>query len=396
MKNNYLVYHLHTDYSSCVTNIDSVTKVDMYVEKAKECGMTALAFSEHGNIFNWYEKKTKIEAAGMKYIHATEAYLTETYQDKINDNYHCVLIAKNYDGFKELNSLVSMSFERENNHFYYRPRISFDKLFETSDNIIVTSACLASVLNEGSEELKSKFINWMSEHQDRCFLEIQHHNVDSQIEYNKYLLDLHKKTGIRLVAGTDTHSLNETLAEARVILQRSKNTYFSNEDGWDLTFKTYDELIDAYKKQNAIPMEYVLEAINNTNIIEDMVEPFEVDMSIKYPKLYDNPEEEFHKKIYDALERHPYALKNHTREDLEKRIEEEFSVFKETGMIDFLLFQTWIREWEHENNIYTGPARGSISGSMIAYILGITDMDSMRFGLNFFRFAHKYRVSNAD
>ena len=112
---NYVVYHLHSDLSNGVTNIDSVTKYKEYVEYAKSLGMTALAFAEHGNIFEWVHKKEAIEAAGMKYIHAAEVYLTtdKNTADKHRDNYHCVLIAKNYDGVKELNRLISNSFNRD-------------------------------------------------------------------------------------------------------------------------------------------------------------------------------------------------------------------------------------------------------------------------------------------
>ena len=84
---NYTVYHLHSDLSSGVTNIDSVTKYKQYIEKAAECGMTAMAFSEHGSVFEWWHKKQAIEAAGMKYIHAIEVYVTESLEEKIRDSY---------------------------------------------------------------------------------------------------------------------------------------------------------------------------------------------------------------------------------------------------------------------------------------------------------------------
>lgn len=393
---NYFVYHLHSDYSSCTTNIDSVTKIDMYIQRAKELNMNALAFSEHGNIFNWYEKKTKIEAAGMKYVHAVEAYLTYSLDDKIRDNYHCVLIARNYDGFKELNNLITKSNNRKDGHFYYTPRITFEELFSTSDNIIITSACLASVLNRAPDNIKEEYINFLKKNNHRCFLEIQHHNIEQQIQYNQRLYKLHSDTGIRLITGTDTHSLNEELAKARVIEQRAHKTFFSDEEGWDLTFKTYEELVMSYKKQRSLPLDIILDAINNTNVLEQMIEPFVVDTSFKYPILYENSTEVFRDTVYDALEKHPYALKNHSREELVQRIEEEIDVYVKTKTIDFMLFKKMEVEWMHENGIYAGPARGSVSGSLIAYLLGITDMDSLRFGLEMFRFLNKERVSQAD
>ena len=107
---NYTVYHLHSDLSNGVTNIDSVTKFEEYIVRAKECGMKALGFAEHGSVFEWWHKKCAIENAGMKYIHGVEAYLTEDITEKVRDNYHCVMIARNYDGFLELNKLFGVFF----------------------------------------------------------------------------------------------------------------------------------------------------------------------------------------------------------------------------------------------------------------------------------------------
>lgn len=396
VNSNYCIYHLHSDLSNAVTNIDSVTKFKEYIDRAKECGMKAMAFSEHGSVMEWWHKKCAIEEAGMKYVHAVEAYLTEDLTEKIRDNYHCVLIAKNYEGFLELNSLVSQSFNRKDNHFYYAPRISFDELFSTSDNILITTACVGGVFGKGSNETQKKFLEFMTKHKERCFFEVGHHLDDKQVSYNKRMYDLSAITGIPLIAGTDTHVLNEEHEKGRSILQVSKNIRFDGEEKWDLKFKTYDELILAYQKQGSLPEDVFLEAIENTNRMADMVEEFQLDRGTKYPHIYENPEETFKQKIDDALHSHPYALKHHTEEELRPVLENEFSVYQATKSIDFMLLQTYLREWEKENGIQCGYGRGSVSGSMIAYLLGVTQMDSLRFGLNFFRFMNPSRVTNAD
>ena len=242
--NNYVVYHLHSDISSAITNIDSINKSEHYVDYAKSLGMTAMAFSEHGSVMNWKHKKDIIEAAGMKYIHAEEFYLTEDdiKEDKHRDNYHCVLIAKNYEGVKELNTLSSQSFNRDDWHFYYVPRISVRDLYNTSDNIIITSACLASAMNHGSKELQIEMLKFFMKNRHRCYLEIQHHNCEDQKKYNQKLYHLSQRCNIPLIAGTDTHALNDEYAEGRVVLQQAKGVFFENEADWDLTFKTYNEL----------------------------------------------------------------------------------------------------------------------------------------------------------
>ena len=396
MMENYTVLHLHSDMSNGVTNIDSCTKYIDYIIRAEGLGMKAMAFSEHGSVFAWDLKKEDMEKHGLKYIHAEEFYVTETVDEKIRDNWHCLLIAKNWDGVREINKLASISFSRNDGHYYYAPRITFDDLLHTSDNIIISTACLGGILNRASKDIQERFIKFLSENKHRCFLEIQHHNVAEQIAYNRKLYSISKKYGIRLVAGTDTHSLNEQHAEGRKILQRSKNIFFEDEEGWDLTFKSYDELCEAYKKQHSLPEGVYLEAIENTNVIADMVEPFEIDRHTKYPHIYDNPVETFKKKINEGYKNNKYLKERYPRNVVSSRLKEELAVYEKVGAIDFMLLETYIREWEAKNGIESGYGRGSVSGSLIAYALGITQMDSLKFNLNFFRFMNPSRVTNAD
>ena len=397
MENNYVVWHLHSDLSNGVTNIDSVTKYKEYIDYAKSLGMTAMAFSEHGSIFEWVHKKEAIEAAGMKYIHAIEVYLTEDtdIENRHRDNYHCVLIAKNYDGVKELNKLISNSFNRSDHHFYYAPRITFEELFETSNNIIVTTACIGGVLGKGGLNTKKRFMQFLITNKDRCYLEVQHHNCEAQAEYNKIIYSISEKTGIPLIAGTDTHCLNNTHIEGRKILQKSKNVFFSDEEGWDLTFKTYDELIDAYDKQNALSKKVYMQAIQNTNIMADSIESFELDYSKKYPKLYNDSEKALKEKIVKGIKNRGISKYNNF-EEYKKKIQYEIETYKHNGAIDFLLLEEDYKTALKKQGVSFGYSRGSVSGSIIAYLLGITEVDSIKYNLNFERFMNKERVSLAD
>ncbi|MCL2301093.1 MAG: PHP domain-containing protein, partial [Firmicutes bacterium] len=398
---NYTLYHLHSDFSNCTTNIDSVTKFSDYVARAAELGMTALGFSEHGNVYGWWRKKCAIEAAGMKYIHAVEAYLTETLEEKVRDNFHCVLIARNHAGFLELNRLVTRSHNRLENHFYYVPRISFDELFATSSNIIVTTACVGGALCKGNEAVQEKMLRFFTREKHRCFLEIGHHMDPRQVEYNRKLLGIHDATGIPLIAGTDTHALNEDHIAGRKIMQLAKRIHFSDEDSWDLQMRTYNELCEAFDRQNAfhdqsLPEVIWGEALENTNVLADMVEPFEIDRGLKYPKLYDNPVEVLREKVTAARAVHPYVNQRHSPEVLDSVIEEELAVYQAAKSAEYMLLQAHLVDWERANGVRRGYGRGSVNGSMIAYLLGITEMDSLKFGLNFFRFMSPTRVTNAD
>lgn len=394
---NFTYIHLHSDFSNGVTNVDSITKYDEYISRAKECGMKAMAFTEHGSFFGWVNKKRHIESAGMKYIHGAEFYITETIDEKIRDNYHCCLYAKNYDGVLELNQLSSISFNRDDNHFYYAPRITIDELLTTSDNVLVSTACLGGILHNGTDAIKDKFITFLANNKYRCFLEIQHHNdVDGeQGRYNQYLYELSKKIGVPLIAGTDTHALNEEHLKGRKTLQKAKNVRFENEDSWDLTFKTYDELILEYQKQNVLPMNVVLDAIENTNRLADMVDEFELDETYKYPHLWEDSEATFAEKIKEGIKRRGVDKYPNYQEYLD-RIEHELEAYRHNGAIDFMLLMEDIIDWCVSQDIRVGYGRGSVNGSVIAWLLGITEMDSIKHKLNFERFMNVERVSLSD
>lgn len=395
MYNNYTIYHIHSMLSNGITNVDSITDFHDYVDKAKECGMTAMAFTEHASLFNWLKKKEYIESCGMKYIHAIEAYLTDRASEKERDNYHIVLIARNYDGVRELNKLISKSFNREDGHFYYVPRITIDELEQTSDNILVTTACLGGALHSGNAYMVERMMNFLRLNHNRCFLEIQHHNCKEQIEYNQMLYQINQQIHVPLIVGTDTHALNDVHMEGRAMLQKAKCVRFSNEDEWDLTFKSYKQLVRAFENQKSLPMNVVLEAIENTNRMADMVEPFTVDYSSKYPKLYDDSESVFKHKINEGVIRRGIMSYPNYQEYVD-RIHYEYDTYKHNNAIDFMLLEEDYKSEMRRRNIKFGYSRGSVSGSVIAYLLGITEVDSVKLKLNFERFMNVERVSLAD
>ena len=396
MNKNYTILHLHSMLSNGVTNIDSVTRYDQYIDRAAELGMKAIAFSEHGSIFQWVKKKLHTEEMGMKYIHAQEFYLTQTLDEKIRDNYHCLLIAKNYDGVLELNKLSSKAFNRDDNSFYYVPRITIEDVKNTSDNIIVSTACLGGVLNKAPDDVRWDFYHWLCEHKDRCFLEIQPHLDPAQKSYNNTLWALSKQSGLRLLMCTDTHALNSTHVDGRRILQKAKNIHFDGEDKFHLEMMSYDELVQLCRMQDALPMDVYLDAIEMTNTVADMIEPFELDYSYKYPHLWgDDSEAVLRDKIANGIVWRGIDKLPNYQEYLD-RIEYEMKAYVHNGAIDFMLLMEDIIAWCKTQDILVGYGRGSCNGSVIAYLLGITEMDSIKHGLNFERFMNTERVSLSD
>ena len=393
---NYTILHLHSMLSNAVTNIDSVTAYSEYIQKAHDLGMSAMAFSEHGSVMGWVKKKLQMEELGMKYIHAEEFYLTQSLEEKMRDNYHCLLIAKNYDGVMELNKLSTKSFNREDGSYYYAPRITIDDVKNTSDNIIVSTACLGGVLNKAPEDVKKDFFEWIVKNKHRCYLELQPHLDDNQIRYNQSLWALSKNYGVPLVMCTDTHALNSTHVEGRTILQKSKNIHFDGEDKFHLEMLSYEELVNLCRMQNALPLNVYLEAIENTNKIADQIETFNLNYEYKYPHLWgDNSEEVLREKIKDGIKWRGVDKLPNYQEYLD-RIEYEMKAYIHNGAIDFMLLMEDIISWCKTQDILVGYGRGSCNGSIVAYLLGITEMDSIKHGLNFDRFMNTERVSLSD
>ena len=332
---------------------------------------------------------------GLKYLHGVEIYLTHSLENKVRDNYHTILIAKNKEGIKELNLLVDLSTRED--HMYYKPRISFEEFFNISDNIIKISACLASPLSKypSSEQADRDVYEKLLKSYD--YYEIQPHVKSlEQIQYNKMLYEASKRYGIPLIAGTDTHSINQYKAECRSILQKAKHIEFSNEDEFDLTYKSYDELVEMFRQQGSLPMEVVLEAIENTNRMADSVTDYELDIDFKYPILYENEEEVFIERIYkmyqDKLDKG--IIKPNPK--YEENIQEELRVFKKIGMVGFMLFMSELVCWCWDNGIPIGFCRGSVGGSTIAYLTDIIDVDPVVWDTVFSRFANEDRKEIGD
>jgi DNA polymerase III subunit alpha len=392
---NYVCYHLHTEQSL----LDSCTNYKLYVDRAKELGQSAICFTEHGNIYTWIEKKMYCDKQGIKYIHGVEAYLTKVLVDddgnKIRDNYHTILIAKNYEGVKEINGLCYLATTKD--HFYYKPRLSFDEFLNISDNVIKISACLASPLNKmriGEIDIDERILMAYD------YYEIQPHiNSDDQKEYNLWLIKTANKYHKPLIAGTDTHSLNQYKAECRTILQLAKKIEFANEDEFDLTYKSYDELVDMFKQQGVVDERIYLDAINNTNVMADSVESFALDTSLKYPIIYgENDEETLWNVLWTKLDdkEKTGVINPDEHQKYVDRINEEMRVLKKIGMTGFMLFMSEMISWCWENNIPVGFCRGSVGGSMVAYISDIIDVNPFTWGTMFARFANEYRSEVGD
>lgn len=395
MSANYTTYHLHSDYSL----LDSCTNFKEYIDAAVQNGRKAIAFTEHGKPMGWVSKKLYCDQVGIQFIHGVEIYLTESLlnQDgeKVRDNYHTVLLAKNWDGVLELNDLVSRSCQED--HFYYVNRISFDEFLSLSDNILSTSACLASPLNK----LPADHPRYLELTEKYDYLEIQPHAHPDQVSFNRRLLDLSRRLGKPLIAGTDTHSLSPYKAECRSILMKAKHKSYGDEDAFDLTYKTYDQLVDAFRRQGALPETVFLEAIENTNRMAASCEPFQLDTSIKYPILYGSREADAEKFTETVQQKFQDKLSSgiippEQESAFRSAIQEEMRVFRKLHMDGFMLSMSELISWCKEQGMAIGTARGSVGGSRVAYVTDIIDLNPETWHTVFSRFCNEDRVEVAD
>jgi len=388
---NYVPYHVHSDYSL----LDSCTKFEDYVSLAKENGMTALGSSEHGLPRGNVHKKLLCDEAGIKFLYGVECYLTASLQEKVRDNYHTVLIARNENGAREIRRLMIMASDAE--HMYYNPRLSFDEFLRISRNVIKISACIASPLSK--LPISDPWYYKLAKHYD--YLEIQHHDCEEQAQYNQWLYQLSLEIGKPLIAGTDTHSSSPYKEACRKILMKSKRKSFLDEDKFDLVFKTYDELVEAYRTQGALPMEVCLQAIENTNVMADSVEDYKLDTRTKYPISYGSEEEDarmyaervermFREKLDAGI------IPESEREGFRAAIDDEMRIFNKLGMCGFMLSMSELMSWCRENGYAIGFARGSVGGSRVAYVTDIIDMDPEKWNTVFSRFCNEDRVETGD
>lgn len=385
------MYHCHTDYSL----LDSCTKYQDYIDLAVRDGSKALSISEHGKPLNWTEKWHACKEAGLRYIHSVEIYLTESLENKVRDNYHTILMAKNMDGLRELNSLVTKSCDKD--HFYFTNRISFDEFLGMSNNIITTSACLASPLNK----LPITHPRYMELAMKYDFFEVQPHSHPEQVTFNKRLAELSKDLGTPLIAGTDTHSSSAYKAECRSVLLSAKHKSYGDEETFDMTYKTYDELAEMFRQQGSLSEEDYISAIDNTNLLYDMTEEIELDTTIKYPILYGTRdrdskifEETIERKFKEKLDAGIIPKSQETAFRI--AIEEELRVFQKLKMDGFMLSMSELISWCKEQGMAIGTARGSVGGSRIAYVTDVIDLNPETWHTVFSRFCNEDRVEIGD
>lgn len=447
MSKQFTHLHLHTEYSM----LDGATRISELFERCGKLGMKAVAITDHGNMYgvtefmrqacNYTIKNTKYEEGKepsnwlsflknkdnkfiVKPIIGCEVYVCPNMtscvsvggmQPKLN---HLILLCKNKIGYKNLINIVSRAFTEG---FYYKPRIDFSCLEGHSEGLIALSACIAGevpqlLLANKEEEAIQVALKYKQLFGDDYYIEIQNHNISDQLKVLPRLASLAKKTGIKLVATNDVHYLKKedavtqrvlmsiatrgTLndAELNASYSASANTISSAEISEDKYFptnefylKNYDEMKDALNGYE--------EALEVTNEIADKCDChfFTKEPLLPQYKTPDNiPSNEYLRSLTNEGLIRLYGNNGEITEEVRNRADFELNVIENMGFVDyFLIVWDFIHHSEKEG-IPVGPGRGSGAGSIVAYALGITKIDPLKYNLLFERFLNPERVSNPD
>ena len=391
--------HVHSHYSL----LDGLPKIDELLDYAKELGMDSIALTDHGVLYGAIEFYKKAKAKGIKPIIGCEVYTAfEKMTDKrpnIDDKrYHLVLLAKNETGYKNLVKLVTKAHLEG---FYYKPRIDDHLLAKHSQGLIAMTACIAGRIprliiakkHKEAEELALKYQKMFGK--DNFYLEIQDHsNIPEQKIVNQALISMSKKYGIPLVATNDSHYAKKEDAEAQDILMMI-NTGTDRSDperktieSDDFSIRNPEEMIQAFKD--------VPQAIENTQKIAEMCNiEFELGKT-KLPK-YEVPNgKTTNQYIEELCEQGLKKRYINPSKEIKQRLKYELSVIEKTGFASYFLIVQDFVNWAKEQRIVVGPGRGSAAGSIVAYLLNITDVDPLKNDLLFERFLNPERISMPD
>jgi DNA polymerase-3 subunit alpha len=392
--------HVHSHYSL----LDGLTKFHEFVQHAKEVGMPALALTDHGSMYGAIEFYQTCTSAGIKPIIGVETYLTSRGRHKKNsreddERFHLLLLAKNFTGYKNLIQLVTTAHLEG---FYYKPRVDFELLERYHEGIIASSACIngqigQALLHGGDPDAVLK--QYYNIFEKDFYLELQHHpSLSEQQVINKGLIQLSKKHGIPLIATSDSHYFQPQDAEAHDVLlclQTKKEKKDPNRLcmlGEDFSFVNWKNTVDAFYEDYP-------HAIDNTCMIADQCN-LEIPMGKTILPHYDLPinvtTESHLRALCDAGIEFRYGAEGTRNKEIQDRLSYELDVINSSGFAAYFLIVQDFVNWAKKQGIVVGPGRGSAAGSLVAYLLNITNIDPLAYDLLFERFLNPARVSMPD
>ena len=411
--------HTHTGYSL----LDGAGKISNIIKKTKELGMDAIAITDHGSMFGCVEFYKEAIKEGIKPIIGCEIYVATKSMyiknpDKDNETCHLVLLVKNQKGYENLMEIVSKA---SLDGFYYKPRVDHEYLREHSEGLIASSACFGGevqkyILRDNIKKAKEAALLYKDIFKDDFYLELQYHGSQEDLKVNEALVSMSKELNIPLICTNDIHYVNKEDWKAHDILiciQTGKTI----EDEDRMKYSANDFYIKSPEEMEA-NFSYIPEALENTvKIAEQCNFDYEFHKSklpeFPLPKGIDHAKyleetcfnglieryevfKEFLNKPLNLEHIRKFGKENQEAQEYIDRLDYELGVIIQMGYVDYFLIVWDFIKYANDNKIMTGPGRGSGAGSIVAYVLGITKIDPIKYNLIFERFLNPERVSMPD
>jgi DNA polymerase-3 subunit alpha len=393
--------HCHTQFSM----LDGAANITQLVKKSAKRGMPGIAITDHGNMYGVPKFVREAKKHGVKPIIGCEFYITPSGMENKKDRtrYHQLLLAKNMTGYKNLAKLSSLGFT---DGMYYKPRIDKETLAEHAEGLIASTCCIASeinqtIINKSEKEARALFEWYLNVFGDDYYIELQRHGLAEQNQCNETLIKWAKEYKVKMIATNDSHYVEREDSEAHDILlalqtnadindpNRFRFTDDDNNLNKEFYLKTPEEMQELFSDHP--------EAIDNTNEIVEKVDEINLSSELLLPHY--NMPDRFD--TMDAYLRHltlEGAKKRYGEitQDISERIDQELAIIGDMGFGGyFLIVQDFTTE-ARNRGVFVGPGRGSAAGSVVAYCLGIINIDPMQYDLLFERFLNPERVSPPD
>ena len=398
-------YHKHTSLSNVYTKDSPLIHLDYWNElKArygdKPCAYTTVEHGWAGNYFKTYddlEKFNKKNGTNIKFVFGYEAYWVKDRHTDDKSNCHMILLARNDDGRKALNKILSIA---NKDGYYYRPRLDLELIMSLPpDDVMITSACCAywnkyQDINDITAKLATKFPYF--------YLEVQPHHTQQQADLNRHILKLSNQLNVPIIAGCDSHVIFESQMKDRDDLLESAHIVYEDEVGFFMDFPTYDVLFSRFQQQGVLSDEQIKQAIDNTNVLMDF-ENIVLDRSLKVPvvkslrsKTQRERNEEFERIVWSEWEQQKWDINEAKHDEYIKEINDAINEIEACNMADYFILSYHVMKngQEKYGGILTPTGRGSAVGMYINKLLRLTKVDKVNSSVEMYpeRFLTKERV----
>lgn len=407
-------YHRHTSYSN-IYIADSAAVNEDYAKRAVELGHKVICSLEHGWAGYYFEAYELAKKYDLKFIFGCEAYWVKNRLEKDRTNGHIVLLAKNENGRRAINRIMSTANE---DGYYFRPRVDLELLLTLpADDVMITTACIAFWHYDDIEDILVQLHNHFKKN---LFLEIQYHNTEPQIKLNKRILALSEKYGIEMIVGMDSHYIYPDQSKERDYILAAKNVHYDDEEGWFMDYPDDETTMNRFLKQGVLTKNQIQKAMDNTDLLLEFEgydtlpngEPNRIfSKDIKLPSLYDGQHtidgvllpkldqeqrnKEYSKLISKLFKAYVKDVDESQYDEYFEGVKNEVQVIKDTNMSDYFLIDYYmVKRALEKGGVLTDSGRGSSVGYFTNTLLGFSKVDRFQSPIKLYpeRFISKSRI----